>query len=507
MLRQCLRMRLVSSRSYHDSRFQSKNKNNPIARVINKESKTVLNRRIDRDKELTATEQRGPLRTFEPFPFKITEDNRLETIKNIITPLHDIPYEQQLVSKNSNCKKGLRLLTQQLYNLGTSIRQDVNRLPCRVKPIVKSPLTENYRSSDEFSIWNGIDGKTPTVGYLAFPISRHGDSIALKPDGINIMKPITFELLSIVQQFIDTHRTLPICTALGTEGGWRRFSIKSNSSGESMLIGVASPRTIKVQQLVDEKEIFKQFMVEKTSQLGINLVSLYFQACPYNKCSHIQAPYELLHGVPYIKEIIGDLETMVFPESYVHPNTSALAVYHNEIINTIKECYEFGERKPLILDVNCRSGIMAINLACLASKVIGIDPCSGSIQDAINNCKLNQIRNCQFVCSSPEIILERLLEKHARDRDEIMVVANVTKKGLLPYVAEAIRNCELIKKVIYITPKLEHNNCQKDLIRLCKKQTGNTDATTPFMLIQATPVDLLPHCEGSDVIIALQRVE
>lgn len=444
----------------------------------------------------------------EPFPFLVTEDNKLQTLRNIMTPLHDIPYEEQLSTKASYCKRGLRLLTQQLYRSGTAIRQDVNRLPCRFKPIVGCPVTEQYRSKDEFGIWRGIDGQTETVGFWVFPVSRHGDTVSLQPEGIITMRPDVIKLVELLNKFIQGEKKLPISYSLGHDGGWRRFTIRSNQKNELMLIGVVNPRTLKVQQIIDEKKLFRDFITKNAEEANLKLSSVFFQACPSNKCSHDYAPFELLDGKPFIEEEINNTKVLISPESYIQENTSALEMLHKEVRTTIEECFQYPDgMKPNIVDAMCGSGLLSINLADLATRVIGIDHVGQSIEVARRMAELNKITNCEFINTSFEIIIEQLFDKLAKTQEETLLVAHVAKKGLLPFVATAIRECESVRRIIYITPKIEHDNCQKDLMRLCQKESGKTGSLPPFIPVQATPVDMLPHCEGCNLIIALERVE
>lgn len=501
----CARIDLI--RQYHNQVKPTRGSGSKIS-LVGKEQRSIQKRRQDNERLETTKVVKGPQRTFEPFPFKITEDNKIQTLKGNLTPLHDIPYDEQLSSKSHYCKRGLRLLTQQLYQAGTSIRQDVNRLPCKFKPIIPCTIKENYRTTDEFSIWKGLDGATETVGSLAFPISRHGDSVCLELEDVTTMKPDVTKLNKILNEFIQTKKLCPISYNLGHDGGWRRFIVKNNHLNELMLIGVLNPRTISIQQILDEKNNFRDFMISRSADMGLNLASLFFQACPHQRCPHEKAPFELLYGKPTLEFNVNGVKCMVSPESHIQENIQAYENLIDEVRIIMKENFECSDaEKPIIIDAMCKSGLLAINLADLAHKVIGVDNIGQSIDSAKSTAKINQISNCEFIYSSLEVILERLLEKYCKLDKDIIVIAHVGKKGLLPYVAEAIRGCERINKVIYITPMIEHENCQKDLMRLCQKQSGNSESNSPFIPIQATPIDMLPHCQGCNLVLALQRVE
>ena len=52
------------------------------------------------------------------------------------------------------------------------------------------------------------------------------------------------------------------------------------------------------------------------------------------------------------------------------------------------------------------------NIIQFKPKVIGIDICISSIDDAIKNAKLNNIKNCEFICNKIEDVFDKLLETY-----------------------------------------------------------------------------------------------
>lgn len=448
----------------------------------------------------------NPARQFEPFPFAVTEENKIDVVRRVVTPLHDIPYKEQLSSKESFCRNALRLFGQELYKSGTPVRLDVKRLPCHVNPIVSSPQTTRYRNKDELSIWRGHDGKTITAGYMVFSIGKHGDTVCIEPNGCDTITEQSIKMTDIIQEFLRENAKLPICFSLGTDGGWRRFIIRTNLDGELMLVGVLSPRGLRVQQVLDEKENFRDFMMSRCRDVGLKLVSLYYQPCPHNKCRHQDVPFELLDGKPRIEEKIGKHKYAISPDSFMHQSSKGAEILYDVIRNTIDECFSFNKMgiKPLIIDAHCGVGVLAINLADMAGYVIGIDSCSQAIDDALTNAKLNGITNAEFICSNLEIVLERILEKYSKNRGEILVVCDAPKTGLHRNVVEVLRGCKDVNKMLFVTPKIDGPRVLANLLGLCGK--GGVRSIPPFAPILATPVDIYPHVETFQTVIALERL-
>lgn len=134
----------------HDSRFREKL---PVVKHANKQVKYALRSRRNVESPASQRTQNYKPGAFEPYPFQITEENKVEVLQRVVSPLHDIPYEEQLASKESYCRNALRSLGHQLYKSGTPIRLNVTKLPCHVNPIVKSPVIHGYLNKADFSIW------------------------------------------------------------------------------------------------------------------------------------------------------------------------------------------------------------------------------------------------------------------------------------------------------------------------------------------------------------------
>lgn len=483
----------LSRRLYSESRV-------PIVKKSNKRVSQVLRKRID--VQTTPRIEPGP-RTFEPFPYAITEENKHVVIRRVVEPLYEVPYEEQLASKEQFCRNSLRHLAQEIYRSGTPVRLDVRRLPCQVNPIVRSEKITEYRSADEFSIWYGLDGKTPTVGYYAFPISKHGNTVSIDPSECVTSKKEVKTLCQVLQEFVE-HHAKSICFELGSDGGWRRFKVKINQDNELMLVGILNPTNFRVREVVEERDKFKDFVVARCKEAGLKLVSLYYQPCPRHSCPHKEVPYELLHGQKTLLDTIGKYKYVVSPETNMHTNNSE---FQDAIIRTMIEAFELNrsKAKPLIIDVKCGAGVLAMGLSEVADKVVGVDYRAQAVDDAIENVKLNKIGNCEFVCSEIEIVLERILERYAPHNDEIIVICDVSKRGLHQFTMQSLRDCSQVKKIIFITPKVDAPGVAKNLTTLCSK--GKSKSLPPFAPVLATPVDAYPQTELCQMILALERLD
>jgi tRNA/tmRNA/rRNA uracil-C5-methylase (TrmA/RlmC/RlmD family) len=507
ILRHLIRCNIV--RHYHDSAGHKQK----LPTVTFANSRVKRANQLKRHNEAmprVSSEYQNPNARYEPYPFKVTEENKLECLRRKITPLFDVPYEEQLSSKEAFCRNALRLFAQELYKSGTPVRLDGKRLPCHVNPIVRSPQLTKYRNKDEFSIWRGLDGKTIVVGHMIFPLSKHGDTVCVEPSGCDVMKDETIMIAKVFNEFLLEKAKLPISFDLGSEGGWRRIIVRVNLDGDLMLIGVINPRTLRVREVLDERDNFKDFIIQRCQEVGLKLKSLYYQPCPHNSCRHKDVPFELLYGDKTIMENVGDFRIHVSPESFLHNSSMGAEVLYETTRTMIKECFLNAEtcqsapRPPVLLEANCGAGLLSLNLANLAWRVIGVDSSPQSIDDATNNAELNDIKNVEFVNSDVEIVLGRIVDKYMRYKREIIVVCDTPNRGLHPNVVEVLRDSRHISKILIITPKIDSARVMDNLIELCSKRRGKS--LPPFAPVLATPVDTCPHIEGFQTILALERL-
>lgn len=498
-------------RFYHNARpseFGGADKR-PKARVANSQISNAIRHRRHAESQFKVAHEPASGRTFEPFPFAVTEENRLECLKRALTPLHDVPYQEQLSSKETYCRNALRLFAQELYKQGTPVRLDVRRLPCQVKSIVPSPVLTRYRNKDEFSIWRGLDGKTITCGHMIFPISKHGDTVCVEPNGLDVMREETIAVTELLQEFLRHQAKLGVCFSLGTDGGWRRFLVRCSLAGELMLIGQLSPRTLKVREVLEERDNFKEFMVRRSQEEGLKLASLYYQPCPSNHCLHKDVPYELLHGSETIIETLGPFRVNLSPESYVHNSTPGARTLFETVKQSIDECFgqeydALGGAKPFFINMGCGAGALALYLAQMSDGLVGLDRNEQSIRDAEANAQLNQVENVEFIGADVEVVLGRVLEKHGAKRRQIIAVSDLTNSGLHRQVASTLAQCHDVNKILLIIPKLESTKIMMNLTELCSSRGARS--LPPFAPIMAVPVDTCPHTQSFQTILVLERL-
>lgn len=398
----------------------------------------------------------------------------------------------------------MRLLAQTLRQEQSHMRIDVNKLPCPVNKIIRSPKIHHYRSQDEFSTGIGHDDKK-TVGYFAFT-ATYDNQICVEPDDLEVLKECHVKTANLLNEYIRDVTPLGLSIAVGTDGGWRRFGVRSNRANEIMAIGFLNPRTLTVKQVKDEKARFADFMSTKMpAESGAILKSLYIQQCPHSRCSHSSVPYELIFGQPHIEEEYNSMKIQLLPECFVPSNFEAAEKFCLLVKDQINELFPIKlarkeGKQRIIIDLNSGPGLLSLHLNEIADSVIGIDGSSQSTEIAQKNAQLNSIRNVQFINSAPENVLDKLLQKYTES--DIVIVCHLGRGGLHRSVISAIRRCRHITKIIYITGNPEGKALENFRV-LCHRHMELP--SIPFYPIMATPIDMLPHTNHVELLVAFER--
>lgn len=439
-----------------------------------------------------------PRPRYEPFPFEVNESNKDDIAKRVVVPLCDMPYEEQLALKESHCRSILRSLGKRLSENGTPIRLNANRLPCHVESTVPATKLTKFRNHTNFDIWHGYDKRTPTVGYFVFPIAKHGNTICVEPNSCTHLNDTIIEGADVLQDFIRTQARLSTSFSLRS-GGWKRFKVRTNYNNQLMVVGTINSTGLQDQQLFDEIDNFRDFVVSECDMREIKLASLYYEE---NRRKGYP-PLRLIHGTPDFEDRVGNYKFIARPTSNSNVNTEADCILFNGLRKTINQCYSFNERKtnPLIFIDNCGSGLLALNISDMAQQVIGLDDRLNVIDNARMNARLNNINNVEFIRSDLSLVIGRTPPGNPRNHREKLVVCHAKDAGLDAGTMELLRNCGDLDKFIYISPNV--GVALDNLVQICSR-TWNKDLQ-PLVPVLATPVDTDPHTRRYKMIIALER--
>ncbi|XP_061865712.1 tRNA (uracil-5-)-methyltransferase homolog A isoform X2 [Colius striatus] len=398
-----------------------------------------------------------------PAPAKAEEEPLSKQIADVVTPLWNMPYEEQLAKKKEECEQVLQKLTKEIGNNNRALlpwlflqKQKYNKLCCPVEGVKASPLQTEYRNKCEFLIGTGVNQEDKTVG-CRLSKYKGGTCAVVEPfDTIHI--PAIAK--KVVKAFQDYIRSTPysVYSPETYEGHWKQLTVRTSRNGHIMAIVYFNPQKLSKEELSDLKISLAKYFTEGMGKSS-GVTSLYFVEEGQRKSPSLEdLPLEHVAGDKYIYEELLGLKFRISPHAFFQVNTAAAEVLYT----AIREWAQLSQEST-VLDVCCGTGTIGISLAKKVKKVIGIELCQEAVQDAKVNAQINDSK----------VIL-------------------------------AIRRAEHLKKLIYVScnPRAAMNN----FVDLCRAPSNRVKGAS-FRPVKALAVDLFPQTRHCELLILFERVE
>ncbi|KAH0630999.1 hypothetical protein JD844_004460 [Phrynosoma platyrhinos] len=388
-----------------------------------------------------------------------------ERLSSAVTPLCGLPYEEQL-----------------------------------------QPVVNGYRNKSTFSVNRGPDGNPKTVGlYVGHGKGR--DIVCVRANHLLNMPAAHLQVAQCYEEFLRQSPLDP-CLLFHLGGHWREIIVRSNKKGDTMAIITFHPQDLSPEELCYQKELIKDFFLQGPGAVCA-LTSLYFQESTMTHCSHQQSPYQLLYGEPHIFEELQGLKFRISPDAFFQVNTAGAEVLYQTIGKLSSVC-----KDTILLDICCGTGAIGLSLAEQVGRVVGIEVVDQAVEDARWNAAFNGISNCEFQCGKAEVVLPQFLTSWT-DCHPLTAVVNPSRAGLRYFltsflssdyrVVRALRNCEAIRTLVYVSCKPEGEAMRNFLEFCCPQAAEKKLVGEPFMPLFAVPVDLFPHTTHCELVLLFAR--
>ncbi|XP_064489262.1 tRNA (uracil-5-)-methyltransferase homolog B-like [Ornithodoros turicata] len=431
----------------------------------------------------------------EKIKFHTNEDNKYERLAYTLTPLWKHPYALQLHLKFKDLSFTMRKLGKLMKAAKIGFPEDPHGLPCPLRPVLPSPITEAYRNKDEFSVRQGPSGEPKTVGFIIGSPADGEKVVCVSPEHLIICKASHKRVAKAFQDYIQ-RSPLPGCYETGFNGYWKNIVVRSNRNGDIMAIIIMHPQQLSEGELEEEKGKLKDFFVHGSGK-ECQIKSLYFQACPHTRCSHEQAPFQLLHGEPFIVEDIAGIKFRISPESFFQVNAE-VATYLYDTVHQMLNCTP----DTTLLDICCGTGTISLTQAKHLHSTFGIDASAQAVQDATFTAQLNGITNAKFAAGRAEVLIPSVRNEFFCE--DICAVMNPGRGGLPVKAIRALREYHQIKRLIYISCKPD-GAALDNFIELCKISPKSREIGPPFRPLVACPVDMFPHTRHTELVMLFGR--
>ncbi|XP_067903962.1 tRNA (uracil-5-)-methyltransferase homolog B isoform X6 [Heterodontus francisci] len=357
-------------------------------------------------------------------------------------------------------------------------------------------VTVGYRNKSTFSVNRGPDGNPKTVGHY-IGTGKGRNIVCIHSDHLVNMPEKHKQVARSYEQFIR-HSPLDPCILFHEGGHWREITVRTNRRSHTMAIIYFHPQDLGKEEISKhQKSLVEYFTIGPGA--ACELTSLYFQESTMTHCLHKESPYQLLYGVPYIFEEILGLKFRISPDAFFQVNSEGADVLYQTVRDLIR-----ADGDSIVLDVCCGTGAIGLSMCQTAARVIGIELIDQAVEDAKCNAMLNGFDNCEFHSGKAEVVLPQLLPT-LEDAKHLVAVVNPARAGLHYRVVRAIRNCERIRRLVYVSCKPE-GEAMRNFLELCclpdqqKKLFGD-----PFAPMLAVPVDMFPHTSHCELLLLFER--
>lgn len=189
-------------------------------------------------------------------------------------------------------------------------------------------------------------------------------------------------------------------------------------------------------------------------------------------------------GQETLEDAIGDIRYRFHPLSFFQVNPGQT----ENLVDMVKDLLSV-QHSEQILDAYCGVGTIALQLAPLARKVVGIEFFAPAVQDAKQNAHLNGFRNCRFLTGAAENVLPTLTNRFEA------VILDPPRYGCHPGVIQAISRLK-IPTAVYVS--CEPSTLARDLKRF--QEAG-------YRVEKVQPLDMFPWTRHVETVVLMSRVD
>lgn len=377
-----------------------------------------------------------------------------------------VSYQEQLAFKE-------RKVFHDLVRIGGFAEDEIRRV---MEPALGMENPFYYRNKAQYPIGTDKEGKL-IAGFYA----GRTHSIIANTD-CKLGPEINQQILEAVLDFMQK-KNIPAYDEVLHRGLVRHVLIRSGfTTGEVMVCLVINGKTFPEKESLIERLLSLEFG-EKWK-----LASICISSNSKETNVIMGDSFEVLWGNGYITDYIGDVAFCISPLSFYQVNP-----VQTKRLYEIALDYANLSGKETVWDLYCGIGTISLFLAQRAQKVYGVEIIPQAIDNAIENAKLNGIRNAEFFVGKAEEVLPQKYEKEQIRADVIVVDPprkGCDKKCLNTMVQMAP------KRIVYVS--CDPATLARDLKYLCENG---------YRLERVRAVDQFAQTVHVESTVLLQRKE
>ncbi len=190
---------------------------------------------------------------------------------------------------------------------------------------------------------------------------------------------------------------------------------------------------------------------------------------------------EVLDGPGFVTETLvfpdGAVDYRISQQSFFQTNSLGAQMLYGLLRDWTREL-----GAPLMLDLYCGGGGIALSLAGAAEKVIGVESNASAVADAKANAALNRLDNCEFYNAAVEFLLPSLLDMKPQ-----AAVVDPPRAGLHASAVKALLESP--------PPVLFYVSCNPEALARDLKAL-----TARYSVDRLVGVDLFPHTDHVETV-------
>ena len=375
-----------------------------------------------------------------------------------------IEYEKQLEYKHA-------IVEELLHHIGKVA--DVS-----IHSAIPAPRVLGYRNKMEFSFsdkrWllpEEVDTKEDCEHFaLGLHVPGTFDKI-IDIDGCLLQSERGNEILQEVKKYARGSG-LPVYGLRSHQGFWRYLVLRHSHYFDEWMVNIVTS---------EEREPESRALASILKDRFGNIESLVQSINTRRGGTAIAEREQVLSGRGSIRDKIGEFTFEISAQSFFQTNTAMAEQLYEQVRDLASLT-----GKETVIDLYCGIGTIAILLAPLASRVIGMDISESSIRDAGKNCELNAIYNCEFLCGDVRVLLSRA----AFHPD--LLIADPPRAGIHKKVIEQILLL-MPDKIIYVS--CNPSTLARDLALLNER----------YLVGEVQPLDLFPNTHHVETVALLKQ--
>jgi len=352
-------------------------------------------------------------------------------------------------------------------------------------PLIESPVQQYYRNKSTNAI--GLNSKKEIA---CGQMNKQG--VIVQSYTKNLCESrLTKQVCKCLKKFIGYYQNvLPLTSNTTYNGFWRTVTVRESQNKDYLLLFCFCNYLQYETHWKNIKNHLIDFFYRNISDY--TLIQVFHQRCTQRKTCDFNDPlYQDLH-VRLLREKIHDKTYIMYPNIFFQVNTHTTKILFDIIRNMLSCVASTKNKRKVLFDMCCGTGVYGIVLHDLFDKIVGIDYNSRNIDIARQNLLYNDVTNMSLVCDKMENVMDSLFTNYKHDELYIFVV-NPTRSGIPSSVLRAILTYKkYIHQLVYVSCNPHTLMRDLQLLQIEKQHVK-----------KIIPLDQFPHTLHYEVIVHL----